>query len=514
MEKLFKIIFSKKVITVFLILIQIGIFIGAYVFFNDNMRYIWSASHILAFALVIYEINKDSSPAFTITWIVLILAIPFIGSILYIFLHAKVISNGIGKKLLKNINDTKEMMRQADDVTEMINARYPSERGLMYYLNQYCGFPAHRAEDIKYYPLGDVMFPDMLEALRCARRFIFLEFFIINASSRMWNEILEILKNKTAEGVEVRLMYDGMGSMQIMPGDSPEELEKFGIQCRIFAPIVPFLSTHQNNRDHRKILVIDGETAFTGGINLADEYINERERFGHWKDTGARFRGSAVNSFTMMFLQMWNVLSSSKDKKEIYSDYLVHKDGSIGTSEGITIPFSDSPLDNDRIAEQTYLDILNTADRYVHIMTPYLVLDNIMMDAMKYAAKRGVDVKIIMPHIPDKVYAFMLARTYYKELMLAGVQIYEYTPGFIHAKSSVSDDKKAVIGTINHDFRSMYLHYECGAYIIDHPVITDMEDDFQYTLLKSHRMTYKDLEQIPLHTKILSKILRLLAPLM
>ena len=276
----------------------------------------------------------------------------------------------------------------------------------------------------------------MKKQLLKAEKFIFMEYFIVE-KGYMWDSILEILKVKVKEGVEVRFLYDGMNTLTRLPYHYPRELESFGIQCRIFAPIVPALSTRQNNRDHRKIVVIDGQTAFTGGINLADEYINKKERFGYWKDTGIMVQGEAVKSFTMMFLEMWNTERFSvHDDYEKYLNVPIKK---VENAKGYVLPYGDSPLDGENVGESMYMDILNTASRYVHIMTPYLILDNEMLMSLKYAAKRGVDVKIIMPHIPDKKYAFVLAKTYYNELLESGVEIYEFEPGFVHAKSFASE---------------------------------------------------------------------------
>ena len=338
--------------------------------------------------------------------------------------------------------------------------------------------------------------------------------FIINLNGRMWPEILEILKEKAKEGVEVRLMYDGMGCMSLLPNDYDDTIRKFGINCRVFAPIVPFFSTYQNNRDHRKIILIDGKTVYTGGVNFADEYINERERFGHWKDNAIKITGDAVSGYTSMFLQMWNT-SINKVKEDNYDKYINSaSDGDFKEGEGYIIPFADSPLKKDRFGETMYINNLNLAKDYVHIMTPYLVLGTNMMQALKFAAKRGVDVKIILPHIPDKPYAFWLAGTYYRELLGAGVKIYEYTPGFVHSKMSISDDKRAIIGTINHDYRSLYLHYECAAYLVDVPQIKDMESDFVHTLSLCEEVTEDTIKNRSLVTRILGRVIRLIAPLL
>ena len=304
-------------------------------------------------------------------------------------------------------------------------------------------------------------------------------------------------------------MCDGTNVLWNLPNFFPQMLEAEGIHCKMFAPIRPVFSPHYNNRDHRKILVIDGKVAFTGGINLADEYINEKERFGHWKDVGAMIRGEAVERFTYMFLELWDV---DEKEREAYEKYTLVPEASV-SSDGYAIPYSVSPLGTERVGQMVYLEILNTAHTYVHIMTPYLVPDYQLLTAMTYAVKRGVEVVIIMPHIPDKKYAFLLAKTYYDQLLEAGVRICEYEPGFVHAKVFVSDDVKAVIGTVNLDYRSLFHHFECGAVLYRNSQIAVMEQDFQDTLKKSIEVKEGDYKKLKLWERMLGRVMRLVAPL-
>ena len=299
--------------------------------------------------------------------------------------------------------------------------------------------------------------------------------------------------------------------MRALPYNYEKQMRKYGIKCKIFSPITPIISSYQNNRDHRKICVIDGNIGFTGGVNLADEYINEKERFGHWKDSAIMLEGEAVQNLTILFLQMWNV---SERKSEDYTKYLTPRSLDVKRELGYVLPYGDSPYDNEIIGEQVYLHILNHAKKYVHIMTPYLILDNEMLTTLAFAAKCGIEVIIIMPHIPDKWYAFILAKTYYEELIQAGVQIYEYTPGFVHAKVFVSDNDTATVGTINLDYRSMYHHFECGVFVYNNPVIWEVEKDFQETLKKCEKVTLTGLKKRNVVERILGRILRLVAPLM
>ena len=292
-----------------------------------------------------------------------------------------------------------------------------------------------------------------------------------------------------------------------------EKLEKLGIACKMFAPLRPFVSTHYNYRDHRKIMVIDGKIGFTGGINLSDEYINRTSRLGHWKDTAIALRGDAVRSLTLMFLQMWDV-SSVHFTPEVYSKYLDVSQPAHEKEVGYVIPYGDSPLDRDLVGEMVYMDIINRANRYVHIMTPYLIIDNEMITALTYAARRGVEVQLILPHVPDKEIAFSLAHTYYRRLLENGVQIYEYEPGFVHAKVFVSDDCKATVGTINLDYRSLYHHFECGTYLYASPEVAKIEQDFQQTLAKCVRADAELLKNDPFMRKLIGPGMRIIAPLL
>ena len=342
-----------------------------------------------------------------------------------------------------------------------------------------------------------------------AEKFIFLEYFIVE-KGYMWAKILEVLQRKVAEGVEVRLMYDGTCAFNYLPYRYPDEIKKMGIQCKMFSPILPVLSTHYNNRDHRKILVIDGKVGFTGGVNIGDEYINRRSPFGHWKDTAIMLEGDGVEGLTQMFLQMWNVTEKCED----FGKYLQKENCGIQDDSGFILPFGDSPFDRELIGETVYMDIINRAEDYVHIMTPYLIIDHEMETALCYAAKRGVDVKLILPHIPDKKMPFALAKTHYPQLLKAGVRIFEYTPGFVHAKVFSSDGRKAVVGTINLDYRSLYLHFEDGVWIYRNQVIYDIKKDFTDTLEYCNPVSLEFCRGRNIAVRAMQSILRLFAPML
>lgn len=511
MKKLYRLLYSNKFFALIMLLLQVIVFVAMYIWISDYSRVLFGLTTILSAVLIVFEINRTEEPTFKMTWVTLIAIIPIFGALFYLFTRTKGVSTNICDNYNKAQEKNRKYLVQDEEVIKNINLTDKNEDGFIKYLSKFGGSPAYTNTGVQYYPVGEKMYEDIKKEILKAEKFIFMEFFIINYTSRMWNEILEILKQKVKNGVEVRIMYDGMGCIATLPRDYEEVLKRFGIKCRVFSPIVPLISTHQNNRDHRKIIVVDGAVAFCGGINLADEYINEKVRFGHWKDTGFMLRGDAVAGFTAMFLDMWDV---NDELVEDGGEYIqASKKYSVGV-DGFVVPFGDTPLDDVYVGKRAYINNLNNASKYTYIMTPYLVIDDEMYESMKYAAQRGVDVKIIMPHIPDKRYAFYLARTYYKKLLNAGIEIYEYTPGFVHAKMSISDGRKAIVGTINHDYRSLYLHYECAAYMLNVPAIIDIEQDFNDTLELSQKITLEDVKKFNVFTKILGHVIRIVAPLL
>lgn len=507
---LFRIIFSRTGIILLLVLAQFGLMVSSVYYLREYLPYIYGALIILEAVVVIYIINTKGNPAFKMTWMLCVLVFPLIGVLFYVFVQMQVGTRFMQNRLSTLRIETSPYMQQDPEIVENLRASKSANAQLSHYLSRQLGFPTYRNTQIHYYPLGEYKFKAMLQELQKARKYIFMEYFIVE-KGYMWGSILDVLKRKAAEGVEVRFMYDGMCSIAMLPYNYPRQLEKFGIQCKISNPIVPFLSTTQNNRDHRKICVIDGKVAFTGGVNLGDEYINQKERFGHWKDTAVMLKGDAVQSLTMIFLQMWNI---EERRPEKYMRYLTPKRSELHRGMGYVIPYADSPFDNENVGEEVYFHILNHAKKYVHIMTPYLILDNEMITTLTRVAKSGIDVVIIMPHIPDKWYAFVVAQTYYQELIESGVQIYEYTPGFVHAKVFVSDDDTATVGTVNLDYRSLYLHFECGAFIYNNSEIDRIERDFQQTLKHCHKVTLMEVKKRTMLTKLVGQVLRLVAPLM
>ena len=506
----FRIVFSRTGIILLLILLQAGVFLGMAFYLEEYMTYIYGILTILGVIVLIYIINSEGNPAFKMTWMLCVLAFPVIGTLFYIYVKMQFGTRYMKNRLGKLKLETAPYMQQDPDVVDAIWASKSANAQLSYYLSHQLGFPTYRNTQVKYFPLGEYKFQSMVEELKKARRFIFMEYFIVE-EGHMWGTILDILKEKVREGVEVRFMYDGMCAISMLPYNYPEQIARYGIKCKMANSVKPFLSTTQNNRDHRKNCVIDGKVGYTGGINLGDEYINQKVRFGHWKDTAIMLKGDAVQSLTMMFLEMWNV---DERRAEGYGKYLTPKYPGLRRELGYVIPYADSPFDNENVGEEVYFHILNHAKKYVHIMTPYLILDNEMITTLTRVAKSGIEVIIIMPHIPDKWYAFAVAKTYYKELIEGGVQIYEYTPGFVHAKVFVSDDDTATVGTINLDYRSLYLHFECGAFIYNNSEVDKIERDFQQTLARCHKVTLIEVKNRSMLTKIAGQVMRLVAPLM
>ncbi len=507
---IFSLVFSRATILAVLVILQLTVFVATLTYMKDYATYIHTVLMVIEVCTVIYMINSKMNPDFKITWIMLILILPVLGASFYWFMRLTPEIGWIRKRLTELNVLTKPYMSQDEEILETLRVSKPANANLAQYLEKQAGYPVHKNTAVTYFASGEAKFEEMKLQLQKAKKYIFLEYFIVD-EGKMWNSILDILVEKVKEGVEVRFMYDGMCSLFQLPYNYDEQMKKLGIKCKMYSKIRPVLSSYQNNRDHRKILVIDGKVGFTGGINLADEYINAKERFGHWKDTAVMLEGEAVQSLTILFLHMWNITTAHTDD---FKRYLTPKSSEFRREFGYVLPYGDSPYDSEDVGEQVYAHILNHAKKYVHIMTPYLILDNEMRNTLTYAAKCGIEVVIIMPHIPDKWYAFILAKTYYEELIKAGVQIYEYTPGFVHAKVFVSDNDTATVGTINLDYRSLYHHFECGAFIYNNPVVWDIERDFQETLKKCEKVSVLSLRSRSLLERILGRILRLVAPLM
>lgn len=506
-----RVIFGRTMLIVLLLLIETLIVVLPLLWINVSYfnTYYWVFFGI-GILTSIEIFSSDSDPTVKLSWTLVVLCLSVVGVVLYLFTRFDVGHHRLKRNVSDVTSEGKSKQEAPIDVINDININAKSLSNRSNYLINVGGYYPYSHNKFTYYTMGEEMLSDYLEDLRSAKKFIFLEYFIIK-EGQMWQSVLDILIDKAKNGVDVRINYDGMNEFVNLPHSYPKQLEKYGIKCKIFDPIKPFVSTAYNYRDHRKIAVIDGEVAYTGGVNLADEYINIDAPFGVWKDNAISVRGPAVSTFTRMFLECWNTGSDTYD----FGDYIKISENNrkYTTEEGYAIPFGDNPLDADKVAEQIYLEIINTAKRYVHIMTPYFIIDEVVANALIYAAKRGLDVKVIIPHIPDKKVAYCITKSYRKRLIKEGVRFYEYTPGFIHSKAIVSDGKKAVIGSINMDYRSFYHHFENGIYMYKTSVIEDVEKDFLNTLAVCGEDTTLSIEQEPVFGKLVGAFGRLIAPL-
>ena len=501
-------IFGRTGLILLLFLLQAGLLLSMMVWFWDFQAHFLGGSVVLTVGAVLAVLNAELDPTAKLTWVVVMSVFPVFGALLYWYTR-----RDVGHRVLKSIMterqiQSRRLIDQDPGVLNRLAEQEPGAAGMARYVRRSGCFPVFDGTAVRYFPMGEDFYQELLTQLEKAEKFIFMEYFIVDEGI-MWDSILEILGRKAAAGVDVRIMYDGTCEFTLLPRDYPKKLEKLGIRCQVFAPLEPFVSTHYNYRDHRKITVIDGRVAFTGGVNLADEYINRREKYGHWKDTALMLAGPGVQSFTVMFLELWSADRRTPEYHRFLGDPAPKQE-----CAGFVMPYSDSPLDNDRVGEQVYIDLLNRAKKYVHIMTPYLILDGQMESALCYAARRGVDVRIILPGIPDKRSAYCLAKTHFSALNAAGVKLYTYTPGFVHAKSFVVDDTEAVVGTINLDYRSLYHHFECAAYLYGVDAVADIERDFLATEAKCRRVTRETIRAEKWTVKLTGFVLKTIAPLL
>lgn len=485
--KILKVLFSRIAIIIYSAILELLVIFCLYHFFRTQFAWIETILRLISVFFVIGIINNSKHLSSDIMWVLLLILFPVFTMFVYLLLVTGMLSSSTTKALVKQTADAKRYYVQDASVSREIECDHSDIQGQYNYIVNHAGFPFYHNCRFDYYPFGEKGYPVMLQELKKANRFIFLEYFIIE-EGEMWNGIHDILKQKAEEGVDVRVMYDDMGSVSTLKKSYAEKLEKEGIKCVRFNKINPILGIIMNHRDHRKILVIDGKVAFSGGINLADEYINAKEKYGRWKDNCIRIEGESVYSFTLMFLTHWNALRKTDDDYSVF-----HVPCDILSENGYIAPYGDSPLDDEHIGQDIYLNILNSAEKYVYIMTPYLIIDNELKNALILCANRGVDVRIIMPGVPDKRIIWDISRSYYWALIQSGVKIYEYTPGFVHAKVFVSDDHIATVGTINLDYRSLYLHFENGTFLYNVKEIEDIKNDFIETNNESHLVEASDL---------------------
>lgn len=502
--KFLRILFSKWSISALLLLAQVAAIALVVIYLNEYFYVFQIVSWVIGILVVLVLVNRKENPEYKIPWLFLVLALPIFGTLFYILFsttrirkkHHKLYEEAY-EKLTPYIEDAKREEEALDHMDE-------GDKGLARYLKKASLLGGTVGNQIKYYPVGELMWEDMLEALRNAKKFILMEYFIVDPG-QMWDAIHEILVQKAKEGVEVHFMYDDVGTVTMLPSGYYKKLRKEGIDAHKFNPFTPLVSGVFNNRDHRKITVVDGEVAFTGGINLGDEYINRNDRLGHWKDTGIRVLGPGVNQLAVLFFI--NFIAAS-GKALDYPKYM-NPNPKTYDEEGVLIPFGDGPrpLYDEQVGEANYLNIIARSKRYFYITTPYLIVDFRFTQALREAAARGVDVRIITPRIPDKKAVFCLTRGSYASLRQAGVKIYEYVPGFVHAKMCLSDDEAAFVGTINMDFRSLTHHFECGAVIYRHECLKDIKADFEHMFETSELIG--DSFKLSFGAKLINWLLRL-----
>ena len=498
----------RRMIVVLLILLQFA-FIFATIIHYQQLQWLRNVMTAISVFISFHLLTRrDTKSAFKLSLVFLILLFPLFGGALYCILQYQTTNIGFRRRLSAFEEKAKKHYRVSNEVLDSAMTALPSNRKQLYYLQNGPGFPVCQNTQTVYFPDGNQMLESILAELQKAQKYIFIEFFIIE-EGKFWDPILEILKERAQSGVDVRVIYDDCGCFLRLPKNYAKELRDFGIKCEVFSPFRPFLTSVQNNRDHRKIMVIDGKIAYTGGINLADEYLNEKVLYGKWKDNAILLRGDGAWSFTVMFLQMWSFLTK---KEETISDYHPQESND-AHNDGWIQPYCDSPMDKEHVGEQVYLNIIDQAQKYLYITTPYLTIDGTVLAALKLCAKTGVDVRIITPGMPDKKTVHFTSRSYYRELIRAGVKIYEYTEGFIHSKSFLADDTVATVGTVNLDFRSLYLHFECGTCLYQTDSLKDLKKDFLSTLESCHEVTEKDCKH-NFVVRFCQDICRIFAPIM
>ncbi|MBQ8515767.1 MAG: cardiolipin synthase [Ruminococcus sp.] len=477
--------------------------------FNQSSAWISTITNIIAILVVLEIIHKHNNAAFKLPWVIAILAFPLVGLVLYLMTGNSSITKR-KQKQLERIGDTlRKRLPDSEPILEQAAKQSRPLAGQMRYIRNDSQYPAYDNTEVCFYGDTCKALDALTDALSKARSFIFMEYHAIE-DAKAFGRIREILSERAASGVEVRIIYDDVGSVGFISPEFIKRMEKSGIQCRVFNPLVPVINVFMNNRDHRKITVIDGQIGFTGGYNLADEYFNIVQPYGEWKDTGLRLEGQAVQSLTVQFLEMWNTIrETDRNFAPYFPEVQPYKKAS-----GYVQPYGDCPLDDVYLGENVYMNMVKNAQEYIWFMTPYLIIDDEMSRELTLAARRGVDVRILTPGIPDKKIIYQLTRSYYHQLIESGIRIYEFTPGFLHAKQCVCDDRTAVVGTINLDYRSLYFHFENAVFFADCPAVADVKEDFLQTLPRCCEVTQQYKKDPSGLKRLKSQILRLFAPLL
>lgn len=511
MKKILHLILGRFFIVALSIILQVVWLCTVMWQFSYKFTYANLLLRAVAILVVLVIVNKWTNPANKLSWTFLILLSPILGLLVYFLFGRSGLTRGTRKRMDAVNEEVLKCMERDENAVEELKEKDITAYRQSYYIDKCAGFPLYRHTDTKYYKCGEEMFPDMLEALKSAEHFIFMEYFIVE-EGYMFDQIADILEEKAKSGVDVRFIYDDVGCISTLPPKYFRKLEERGIKCVAFNPFLPLISVVMNNRDHRKIFVVDGNIGFTGGINLADEYINKVERFGYWKDSGIRIEGDGVWNLTVMFLEMWNYIKGTSEEYDRFKPSVYQK--KTFSQDGFVQPYGDTPLDYENVGENIYLNIISSAKDYVYIFTPYLIIDHEMLITLCNAAKRGVDVRIVTPGVPDKKTVYLLTQSYYEPLIRNGVKIYQYTPGFIHAKNFVCDDEIATVGSVNLDFRSLFLHFECGVWMYQSKAVMQVKRDCLETFAHSEEITLEFCRRRPAAVRAVQGMMRLFAPLL
>ncbi len=526
-------LYSRVIIIFLFILLQLFVYFLFIFKFRTNIEFLFGGRLGISFGFIIYLANTNGKNEFKFAWLLPFLIFPLFGIAVYILFHSDFGGNKLRKKLQLVKEETKPLQITSGDL-DKAGSLFPEIKDLCFYLARYGNYHPFINNCVKYYPSGEKFFPDFEIELSKAKKFIFLEFFIIKLDES-WYRIFDILKTKASEGVEIRLLCDGFGSAMSVSKKYLKHLEKYGIQAKLFLPLIPVFSTYMNFRNHRKIVVIDGKVSFTGGINITNQYFNTgNNRFKYWKDNAIKITGDAATSFSALFLQDWNLRSNKKNHFEVYEKYLVNASNLLPENfrqetelkikqektllqesySGLVIPYGDDAFNKLDIAEDVYSYLIEDAKKYLHITSPYVLIDENLMESLIFAHRRGVEVSIIVPSVPDHYITFCIGRTYIKKLMDSGINVYLYQNGFIHAKTFICDDKIATVGTINLDYRSLFHHFECGCVIYKNDEIENIEKDFQDAIKNSVLLDKENYKKIPKLQKFLGHVCKIFAPMM
>ena len=508
MQRLRKILSSRVLVIIILIILQAW-WVLAFIYQNAMTYQLTTAFTIASIIMAIMIINREEDSGYQLSWIFLIMCVPVIGIPLYLLAAGKRVPKKLAEETTKASDRMLALLSQDTTTVEELKQDHPNVSKIFTYAFQSSRYPVYTNTRARYFASGESYWPALLEQLKKAEHFIFMEFFIID-QGEMWDSVLEVLKQKVQEGVEVKMVYDDFGCSTTLPANYDRQLNAWGIETYRFNKMRPTLMIQMNNRDHRKIVVIDNKVGFTGGVNLADEYVNRASRFGYWKDSAIMLEGEAVWSLTDMFLSMFTYVKPD-DEDVDYSRY--HLQADVQGNYGYFQPYSDTPTDDKDVALTMHLNVIAHARKYLYVDTPYLIPNNDIVRALSVSAQSGVDVRILVPHIPDKRYAFSITRSNYHRLLKAGVRIYEFTPGFDHAKNMVSDDTLGIVGTCNMDYRSYFLHFENGVLMYRSPEVVRLRQDFEQAIARSHEVTMEEVQKTNVFVRMFRGILRLLAPL-